>query len=511
MPKIQLELGETHKSVLRPATLSVVKHLMELTGLPLTTPVNYPGAAESVIQSGSALGDDPLVAAPLASRNLVTIDVTEEYPENWALTTAVDTEDNVVVFLDSDLDVLIKPVYTKSEVTISMRAKFEDRPSAEKWHNQFRRATAMLRTTNIHEITYHWGMPDVASILLYQIHKCRERVAGYGDTLEEYMRAKLSAKATTLTNQAGQQALLAVSETQACVIGWFDFTDQPNKAEYSKETGTWEATFDYKFVYDKPISVHMRYPLMIHNQLISADLRSDTLPYELSRKFLTPSVQRVLFDNMVFNRFPYNHVLNGLSIPKYDEWLPSQQPFTTTMMLRIMLSVGTPPEDILNLKEMGSYVLDPLLIAYMEEEAQSNAILGESIVKVTLYAKQMPFSDAYLEITPELDVKAIEPLSLRTPYHLLISIIDDTGTLSRAARDRLMRHGALALKYFTLLDPMLPETIIWPTLTGNGFISNFDFDRIMEYLDQRRSLHYVHGRFAHRLVGNFVIDATRTL
>jgi hypothetical protein len=359
MPTVVIELEESQKAITRPATLSVVQRIMKMTGLPATTPINYPDAGGAVIQAGSALGDKSDTAF-IGTRELVTIEVTEDDLDNAALTAAVTEEDNIAVFADHALDVIVKPFYRQVEVNIAMTARFKDRPSADKWRNQFKRATSMMRLANLHEVSYHWDLPPAILIILYQIHACREAVAPYGETLTQWIQPHSDIKLTTLVDQAGRNPQAAVAETQAGIVGWFDFEGQPDASTFNQSAGTWESVFTYKFRYNKPLSVVIRYPLMVHNQVLNPAIRPSELPYELDKIFRTQSVQRVLFDCMQYHRNPIGHTLQGISIPTIDDWLPASKPGVCPM-LRVMLALA--PSNlklVMNLEnELGVYGFNP--------------------------------------------------------------------------------------------------------------------------------------------------------
>lgn len=510
MPTVVIELDESHKSITRPATLGVVQRLLKMTGLPANTPINYPGASGAVQQAGSAIGDVS-DAAYISTRDLVTIEVTEDDLENAALTAAVTTEDNIAVFADHTLDVIIKPFYRQVETSINFIARFKDRSSAEKWRNQFKRSTSMMRLANIHEISYHWDLPPTILIILYQIHACREAIAPYGETLQQWLLPHSDIKLTALVDQAGNNALAAIAETQAGVVGWFDFEGQPDSATYNQSTGTWESNFVYKFRYNKPISAVIRYPLMVHNQVLNAAVRPSELPYELDKLFRTESVSRVLFDCMLYHKNQLGHTLPGISIPAIDDWLPRFVHDGYCTILRIMIALD--PNNlklVMNLEhELGVYSFNALLLQYMKDDPTVLQTIGESIVNVNVHGGWNQLSADQFTIAPDLSISAINDLSLRTPYHVHVTLLVDVWKLSASARARLQNYGALFLAYAAILDPTLVGSSIWPTLTANGFITTFDFNRLMERLAGPGYTDYINGGVGKRLVGYYGIISAR--
>lgn len=512
MAQLFRPLESSYESMIRSSVLEVTRQVMTLTGLPDSTRLVYPGASEAIAVPGSTM-NTPSAANPTQKGGKFTIEVIETLKETNILTTPVYFEDAVAVFLDKALDIVIKPVYTQIEIELKVDARFEDRTSAKQWAHDVRMHSSVLRAENMHEVTYGWHIPKVMLVILYQIYRCRESVAPYGETLKEWMDACLSPKVTAIVNQAGKNETITVSETNIGVIGWFDFTGQPDEPQHDKDTGTWTYTFGYKFAFDIPIGAHMRYPLMIHNRVLHEKFRPSKVPYTLRERYYTPGIVKVLLDSVAkrYNPFEMGQVLPGISHPKFDDWLPSQLPSVHTMLFRIMLAVNlAAPTEVLDLSDMGiGYEFDSDLIAYMRRYPQKLTQMGESFIHVHLYAHSLPLGQEFLSVDSDLSVSSSEALSARLPYHLVVSMVHDVSELSRAAREDLMENGVIALKYFAVLAPELPTMDIWPTLTQGGRITRIEFNRIMAYLDEIRSTHYRHVEYSARFVANCIIETRR--
>jgi hypothetical protein len=126
-----------------------------------------------------------------------------------------------------------------------------------------------------------------------------------------------------------------------------------------------------------------------------------------------------------------------------------------------------------------------------------------------VYAKNKELSGNQFVIAPDLSISAVNDLSLRTPYHVHITLITDVWRLSAAARARLQEYGLLFLLYVSILDPTLVGSEVWPTLTANGFITTDDFNRLLGLLGRRNYVDYMGGGMAKRQVGTFIIESAR--
>lgn len=507
MPTISLAVPEHHESVTRPIVKDILTSIIKLTNLPTKTRIVYLGATGKAAHQGSMLTEDPDV---ILTRNLfptdgrVLVEVTEEYLEEAALTTAVDYPENVVVFRDDLLDISVTPVYAKTQLTLTIRQRFPDQNAADRWLSSIRRHVNIMRVENIHKVTYHYSIPDEFLIILYNIHGYRERVAGYGEDLKTWMQKCYSHKVTTLLNQNGAKALLSVAESQTGIIGWFDFTFVPTKAEMDRETGAWEASFTYNIVYDKATDCVMRYPLMVHNQLLNSKFRPDSVPFTPEKELTTPSFSRVLFDAGTWGYPGPGYAIPGISIPKYDDWLPLQDPPFTSCLLRIMIQLDpTNLRDVISLRELGNYKIDGDILDFLALRPADMLILGESFIKVTLFRNRLPIAENLVTIDSDLHIESTEDLSLRTQYHVHVALLHDLSILSDRAREHLRMHADVCIKLLKILDSTLEEKGLLPAIIGDNYIARRDLDRVIDHLEEHFLKYRNHQRYITPNVGVF--------
>ncbi|WP_233874783.1 hypothetical protein [Paraburkholderia adhaesiva] len=276
MPKLLLAVPETYDSVTRPIIYDVTRQLFAWTGLPADTPILYPSAYGSVQQPGSELLQEPL-KAELAFDDQVSIEVDEVVEQDRILSTAVLYPDNLFIFRDARVETILKPVYSSTEITINFRFRSIDEVKAKRWREQMRVRVSQLRDVLLINIRYAYQIPPQALVILAEIHQLMENVAGYGDSFEQWFRAHVSPAATVESNLSGEQQQVAFTERQMRIVGLWDFEGAPEPGSKEDEGGTWTIGVAFRFKYDKPVSVVMEYPQMIHNQLIR--YRDDTPPF----------------------------------------------------------------------------------------------------------------------------------------------------------------------------------------------------------------------------------------
>lgn len=495
MPKTYLAVGETHNELKRQTIYSIVETIIELCELPKEIPVLYLGDSPQPLQTGSAADTIGVALPKFGNASLLQISVDEAYQEDKVLTTPVLEDDTVAIFKDPDLDVMLRPIYGTSELNITISARFQDKPLATRWLNTIKNRVSAGRATNIHSIIYSYSIPDEVLLLMSEIHAYREHVAPYGETLQQWMQQWISPHATSLTNQSGNEFLLAFSERQVGIQGWFDFSSVPQKAEYQESNGNWLAQFTYRIDYDRVSGIFVRWPLLIHNQVIGNNFRPTATPYQLESEVRTPSASRHLYDYFTaYTNCPGNP-FNGISIPFFDDWLPANTYPYTTMVIRLMLAFKPDAlTTIGNIRELDETFFHPLAIPYMEANSQWLTEFGESPIYIAMYEGNSAMGDSVIQIDSNLVLSAVNPVNIRKQYHIIVYLYHELDTLTRAAKERLCMFGRFAIHLFHCLDPRIEhEYNLEAELYGNGILPMPVFDQMALLVKQHhKGLGYGH-------------------
>lgn len=457
MPTLYLTVPETHTPISRAVTYSIIEELVSRTQLDKNTPVLFPGQHSIASESGSRLGDTNADSG-FGHNAKLQIEVSEEYLEDAVPTTAIHRPDYPVLFNDGHLGINIRPIYVSTEVSISITHRTTDKVSAERWRDQMRLKLSQGREAQLHSINYHFAIPHPILHLLYQFHKLRENVAGYGDTLKQWMQPRMTQRATTLVTQAGTQPELVIAEQQVGVQGWFDFNNAPQAAQIDGEGAAQVISVEYRFRYDKVVGCVLEYPLMIHNQLIPSKYRPVTKVERVEDHHRTPSLSGHNFARLDENQMQAGTMLEGVAIPHFDEWYPKHRPANIASLLRLMLSVDDNGHDIVNLGNLGRYAIDGKILAFLREEVSFLTTPYESPFLLTLYKR-----DAYLDtdaivVDAELNVTAVTSMDPRERYHLQLGLVKDLNNLSPPAKDRLTRNPEIVETIINVLYPGLIDT-----------------------------------------------------
>ena len=455
MPRIAIDCGDSYDSVIRPTVLSVVEKVKKVTGLSKVKTL-FTGDPDNTPQIGNSLnGKESDVS--FTNEEYLQLEVRTQYMDGDMLTNTVFARGNIPIFKDPELGVVISPVYGQTQVTISVKYKAQSRNSAERWLSEVKRRTAQGFKELLHESEYHYLIPKEMLVILDQIHQRREAVAGYGEDLGTYLNKYWHPKVTWLANQSGMRKAPGVRERQHDILGYFDFESVP---ELEKgETGNWIRQFDYIVQFDRPHSVVMQYPLVVHNQLLEARYFDANQNFNLNLEmYLSTAFNQGLDVIANRHRLPALSTIMGYSVPAFDEWLPSSVPMGTSTMARILLAVDADnPRYLCNIEELGEFALIDEVVTYLKDRAAFATKVKSSPVFFSLYQDDTRMSDSVLEMDDQGNLFTTIDLSLRRVYHLRVGVYNDLSLLNEDSLEDIRLNGEFARILLSALEPKLKD------------------------------------------------------
>lgn len=460
MPQIQKPVPDTDLTVFRPVVLGLLQELKGFTDLYDEIPVFWPGKSEQTFQPGSSLDEKSLTNQVRGEfYNQISVEVEEQYEHDAMLTTPVAHPEHLFIFRDDYLGVYIKPAYSSMDTTINFKFRARDRNTGEQWRQQLKMRIGRGRLVNLHTITYNYYIPPAMLVILQELHRMREAVAGYGQSWDTYFRETVSPKATQEVNLAGDHPVWTMAESQMQIQGYFDFDGAPEKGTTESGGETWTITVGYHFRYHKPEVCWMGYPLMVHNQLVAQKFRPDQGPYQIednkrakqwSVKARSRFEKGVQVQNIVERE-------RGKIIPAFDEFIPNFLIPKTETLATVMLQLDpVNPRVIADLKvDLHPWKLDPEIQTFMQGEAPFMTQPYQSIFQISIYENGALRDMSWLSVDSNLVVSMTVAPDFRSTYHLRIGIVTDLFLISKPGQTRGQGNCSAMLKLFDFLDPTL--------------------------------------------------------
>lgn len=461
MPLYSLPLEEINESIQRPIAINVLKDVLKQMALPEDAKIMFKGNGSQFFYEGSEFKNEKYIKDHNRYEGdpLTYVEFEEEDNEHTLLTGAVWRAEERAVFNDPALGVLIWPsmVNKRATLTISMTGTEKQ---VERWRATLRRKTAQGVIDLNHMVQYHYPIPIYYMILLMEIHKMREAVAGYGEDIGQWLREKFIENYTVITNPGGHGSLFVIRETQLPIQGYFDFGDKPPKQEKVNDTTLYSLSFDYTYWYDCPETMSMKVPLTIHNQMLPAKfIKTNRIPFELDYIVKTGSFSQLALDHFRFNNIKTSNVSRypGVPIPYFDDWVSDvRAPPGYQTVVRPLTQVDmVDPKNIVNLNELGYWQLHPIAKRYLEHVHADVNDPYSSLFLISLYARDEYRDLKTLRLDSELNMTCTDDLDPREHHHMTLSLLLDVSRLNEKGWEGLNEHPCLFTYWLSLIAPDL--------------------------------------------------------
>lgn len=449
MPIIMLPNTGIESTVSRPVTLDIAQQVMEILQIPPETKIVFKGDSDSIYQSGSLVADHAEHVA-LSGNSQLTIEVTERFLEEFLGTIAVNQPEHTPYFYDDKLGIVAKLVYIPTEVTVNFKYKAQSKSLAAKIRHDTWARVSNLRDLNVHTVTYNVPISTTYIDVIRYLHALRENVSGYGESFQEYFLSYASPAVTQISRLEGSNPNYSLQETATRILGMFDFTGAMERAERDSEGSSYTMEFSYKFTYEKPSNQVLKFPVAVHNQLVDPRLFRKDSP-NLGKK--TPRFYSSSIKHM--RQFEVDHVLEQLAgndqvvtVPSYDDITYENKVNATRTLFSAICSVEPEkPRHYLNLNELGSFLLDDMLLEYIREvDWRYISIPYQSFINVSCYRNSYLAGHKNVVVDNALNVNFNTDLNPRVINRVRISIVDNILDLDPEAIIRLLRYPKLLIK-----------------------------------------------------------------
>lgn len=492
MPNISIVIAETKQSILRPVILSVVRQIMDITKIPQTTAILYPDDAGQIAQPGSTIDQTAAEKTLFPNNDKVFIEVDEEFDPSSVLSTAVFQTEHNPIFHDIEIGAYIKPVYSSNNVTINFRYKARSKSVALRWKEDIKMRTSAGRDINLHAVDYHYVIPERLLEITREIHRLREVQAGYGEDFKLYFQNKSTVRLTEISNQGATFTQLAIAETQKRIIGQFSFAAAPEKIEDDEDSSSWIGTFSYTFRYEKAIACNMKYPIMVHNQILAPTFRPELSSYNLDNHPESNSES--------FNAFKYFEIQDqagmysdsqaGIVLPSYDEFTPTSIPSGTVSIFSALCNITTADtRSLLNLEDLGDIDIQEDILDFIKNsEYPFMTRPYDSILQVDLYRGNSLSASGAIVIDKKLDIVGTTDLSLRTNHRIRFSIVANIDYLRPGALDRLKNYPKALVTIISAINSALRDNPGFKDLKYKGRITADDIKMYITNPEDRKQI-----------------------
>lgn len=483
MPNIFIPNQENDQSVIRPIVRQLADSIRQITRMG-DIPLFIPNDQGNLIQLNSKLSDTPTLGTLTSDTRLfITADVKQN--EELLNTNAVYSEEHPAVFIDRDLKFVIRPVYVKTDITLTIKYISNSKTDALRWLNDTYVRLVTHEDFNLHTFSYHFPLSKSLLVLIEQIHRQREAIAGYGESLEHYLIHKATSRLNVVSEITGSLPTLVFNESQTRIIGLYENYPLQQKPEYDKQAGTYSVEIPYKVTFDNPTGFTARYPIVVHNQLLPEDF----IP---NKRVVLDHVENGYFSRSLaaVNRFELQNQLSKIPIaeelilPQEDDFRPSH---ITPGMVGYMQTLCTAEDDnvLLDITELDDHYVDQDLMQFIIAERDYAFKQYKSIVHIAYYRDETLMRGTTLQMDDGGVVSSTEPLNYRSTYRLKFCILVDLELLDPAALDRLKRYPLVLMKILAVFNGLVNKYPGLVTLSNKKQLTGSDVNNIYEWLVER--------------------------
>ena len=478
-------IPEVHRSVTRPITMDIIREVLSITGInPDDFRTKMLGYADAETVPGSTLQNTKDVPNRLSTDEKLTMEITEE--DVGDNITAVRYPNQMPVFHDKELRIMMKPVLSLSKATVAVVITVPSRVRANNWLVEVKRRIYQNQMTNYHTVDYHYPIPKPFVYYLMKMHEMREAVEGLNESFGEWMKRCFVNRWTVVSNLSGHESLLAVQERQTNIYGWFNFDFTPEKAEKdSQNPSAWEIRFEYTFHYNRPDAIVFTYPLMIHNQLLPIEMIDTETKDDINTYNTYQGITATAFDEIVFQS--NKNALTtppGVIEPYFDDWMPPSVPAHYYTLSRTLVSIDpASPRWSLSLDDVSGYFsFKPEILAFMKSVKNKLLIPGESIFNVRLFRWDsiIGYPDVY--ITDDLKLMTNFDMKLTDMWHVGVYVIGNPLKLNPGGWEDIMQDCGVFHEWFeSLFGDKYKEAIgCICDATGHCVVNPDDLNKVIE-------------------------------
>ena len=409
---------------------------------------------------------------------------TEESPSELSYGTMnYDLPDSPPIFFDRKLGVEIVPQSFGQDFTIKFKMTTPNRDEARRWHGLIMRRVHELKNGYQHTVDFSINLPPEVWLILELIWLYRERKEGYGESHLQYLKNHCSQDLTLVSEASGQKTNLTFTRRMARVNGLYRVAPFPEKPVYQDDNSIWECQLEYSGTYDRPQQCRMKYPIMVHNQLLP-DLLLQM--HEVTQSPVDASWERNLSmqglgQHESLSQYRWNNKFDSyIRIPVFDNYQPIAYPKATAaivMALAIMDEQDKATKMFFNLGELGDVRIDPDLLTFIREvEYEWLNKPFESFFNLGFYRNDDLVAAQSLWCTKELDICTSEDISLRDTYRVRLSLVIDPSLVAPAAFERLQRYPHLLEKYIIARNEAVQYDVDWVRGKSNWKLEKWMLD-----------------------------------
>lgn len=439
----KLELQAIEETVTRPVLVKVSTDIKKLLGIDVGIYTVF-DIKDNIIKKKNKLGT--IRGDNTTKDELIHIEAAETSSENFELALIPVRPDFKPVYEDKDIRSKIQPIYHSRLMT--MRVKYFCRSKSKMFAviNKLRLYTSHDGMYRQHQLTYHYTIPNHIGLLLIELNTLKNKRLETPLTLEEYMNNTFDNR-LDIANTADGDILksdLVIRESQIDIEGYIADDLHAITAEYDEEHNMWGMEFEYVFTYEKPISLLIRYPLIVYNTMISKHFRLFEKQQKRSKDAYRTARASDLYKLIDIDRtFIPRDDSYYVTIPEVDrEKLPYPPAYYARMFSVLTIVNENNLTELFNINDIPRIKFrEPVLKFILNSEYPHISTRNKSLFYINLYKdREVDNNEVILDEDGTLRTKY--PMDIKSTYRVVFNILTDLNLLTKPAYTRVKNYFA---------------------------------------------------------------------
>lgn len=272
MIQTRFSLFATEETVTRPILILVANDIKDLLGINQNVYTKF-DVKDNIILKKTNLGH---IKIDNNTRDeMLYLESTEAPFDEHELALIPIRPDFRPIYIDNDIGAKFQPIHHPRRM--NLRVKYLARSKAKMFAllDRIKLYTANDGMYSQHDLIYHYSLPGHIGRLIGEINHLKNKRLEQALTLEEYINNTFDNRIDLANSIDGEilKSDLIIRESQTGIEGYITDDLSSMYPEYQEDEAVWSIEFEYTFVYEKPVSVLLKYPIIVYNSMISKQFR----------------------------------------------------------------------------------------------------------------------------------------------------------------------------------------------------------------------------------------------
>ena len=372
---------------------------------------------------------------------MIYLESTETSYEEHELALIPVRPDFKPIYMDKDLDSKFQPIHLPRRITLRIKYLCRSKSKMFSVVNRLKLYTANDGMYNQHDLMYHYSLPMYVTKLLAELNNLKNKRLDPALSLEEYVNSTFDNRVDIANSIDGDiyKSDMIIRESQIGIEGYITDNIHDLNPEFDEESSEWSLEFEYTFVYEKPVSLLLKYPLVVYNTLIDKVFRNFTKEKRRSKYAYRTARSSDLYKVTEPDRtFKFRDDNYYLTIPEVDrEKLPYPPSYYARMFTVLVLVNEENPTELFNINDIPKIKFrDHVLEFMLGSECKYVSDKFTSLFYIDLY-RNKDRSNIRVILDEDGTLRTEYPMDMKGTYRVAFNVLTDLNMLNKSSYKRV--------------------------------------------------------------------------